>query len=269
MRDILIPDKCPSCGSTLFWTDTQVDLICLNSECPAQILNKIENFLRVLGVEELSSTTLEKFNLSKIEDVYELNKEYILSLQGFQEKKTNTILEQIRNSLINVEPSKLIAAFGISGLGIKNAQKLVKYLNQKLDKTGYDILNDFFTIDPDELILIDGFGKKTIEILKKNIGKYKELYEKLLGYGLSFSTNNNGKLNGLIIAMTGSSPDGRKRNEIERLIEQNGGENSGVSKKTDILIAENINGTSSKLKNAKKFGIKIISYEEFFDMLES
>jgi NAD-dependent DNA ligase len=65
------------------------------------------------------------------------------------------------------------------------------------------------------------------------------------------------------VAMTGKY-DKMNRKELISLIEQIGNEFvSSVTKDTDILLCEDVNGTSSKLVKAKKNGIKLISYQEF------
>lgn len=262
-----IPTQCPSCNSDLVWSDTGVDLLCENPLCPAQLLYKIENFLRVLEVEELSSTTLEKFNLTSIEDVYKLTFDYIVSLDGFQDRKATIILDQLDNSLKNVSVNKLIAAFGIPGVGIKNAEKIVNFIkkNENINDP-LKIMDKFFNASSTFFIAIDGLGNKITEKIINQRKSFYSLYTFLLKNGLTFKEISNiGTLNNLNVAMTGSSPDGRNRSVLENLIEEQGGTNCSVSKKTDILVAENPNGSSSKIKNAQKYGIKIISYSDFFE----
>lgn len=269
-----LPKECPSCGSELEWNETNIDLFCLNPLCPSQVLYKIEYFLRTLGVEEMSATTIEKFNLSSIEDVYSLlNEEYIMSLDGFQESRTTTILAQVSNSIKDVAVEKLIAAFGIPGLGTRNAEKMIEYFRQENDELEPEqAMNLFFETSPDEFLLIDGFGVKSAEKIRDLRDPFKDLYNFLIDEGLSFAEFKEGILSGHSIAMTGNASNGMKRPVIEKLIEQHGGKNGGVSKKTTILVCKDPSGNSGKLKKArenfeKNGQPKIMSYEEFFVMI--
>lgn len=263
----MIPSKCPSCNFDLVWDENNVDLLCLNIKCPAQILNKIAYFLRTLGVEEISETTLEKFNLQNIQDVYtKLTYDYIISLDGFQKRKTEIILQQLNKSIHDVHPAKLLAAFGIDGLGIKNAKKIYDFIN-KTD--GQEFFQEFFKLNKEDFLFINGIGTKNSD---KIINQRKNIYdilEFLYDIGLTFS--NEDKIHGIFTDMrftlTGASPTGDKKNIIEKLIIDNGGEHINISKNTTYLVAENINGSSTKLKKARQLNIKIISYEDFYKML--
>lgn len=258
----VVPEKCPSCGSTLVWSDTGVDLLCQNINCPAQILYKIEYFLRMLGIEELSATTLEKFNLSSIEDVYtKLSFDYIKQLDGFQDKKAKTIMDQINKSLDDVDAAQLLAAFGIPGLGIKNAIKIIGLTNE----SGKEAFEKLFTLSRSELLSIKGIGNKLIDVIFENVDYIRNTLLMLLKHGLTFKEKSNEKtlLNGMNIALTGAAPN-ITRSQLEKIIEKNGGNNTGISKKTDILVAEDVNGKSSKLKKARELGITIVTYDYLF-----
>lgn len=263
-----VPMNCPSCGNSLIWSDTGVDLICENSSCPSQILYRIEYFLRTLGVEDLSATTLEKFDLKSVEEVYtKINKEYLLSLDGFKDRKAEIIMSQIDNSLINVNVSKLLAAFGINGLGEKTAEKIVDYFKTlDAELTPKKAMNIFFSIDVDEFLNVDGIGAKSAKKIDEERRKIQKTYNFLLENGLSFAEIKKGQFEGIEIVMTGSSPDGRKRPYLEKILSDNGAKiGGGISKKTKILIAEDINGNSGKLKKAREYGTQIMSYMDFFE----
>lgn len=260
-----IPTKCPSCGSDLIWSETGVDLLCISVECPAQTLYKIEYFLKTLGVEELSATTLEKFNLNSLEEVFtKLSKDYIKSLDGFQEKRANTIYNEIQNSIKNVNSAKLLTALGIPGLGLKNAEKI----NKKLNCSGYEFFEKLYKVTLIELLSINGIGKKLADCILNNINFIRSNINMLQKYGLSFEEQAEvgTLLNGMNITMTGTAPK-MSRPQLEAIVKENGGCITGVSKKSSLLVADNIQGTSSKLKKARDLGIKIITYDDFFKML--
>jgi DNA ligase (NAD+) len=91
------------------------------------------------------------------------------------------------------------------------------------------------------------------------------VYEYLLGKGLSFDVEENKKFVGQEFALTGKGPMGRK--EITELIENNGGSVKSVSKTTNYLVCEDPESNSGKLQKAKKYGTKIISYDELLKII--
>jgi len=117
-----LPTNCPECNTELEFTNTKVDLVCPNLLCPARQLGYVEHWCRCMGIEEISIVTLEKLQVSSIMMLYELTTDYILCFEGFGARKANIILDQIEKSLDNVMPTKLIEAFGISGVGEKTAE---------------------------------------------------------------------------------------------------------------------------------------------------
>ena len=258
-----VPLECPACSAALIWSDTNIDLLCTNILCPAKILSRIEHFCRCMGIEEMSATTLEKLNLSSIEDLYELTHEYIETLDGFGSRKAEIVCFQIKNSLISVMPVKFIEACGIPGIGEKGSEAIYRTLrgNSVAEK-----LEHFFNISSTELQFINGIGKLTSMKIIDILPNIRSLYAFLINKGLVFKETDyiSTKFLNVNIALTGSSPDGRKRDELEKLLKLHGAIIGSVSSKTNILIAENPMGNSSKLKTARKYGIQIVSYEEFF-----
>lgn len=261
----IVPEKCPSCNSNLVWSETNVDLLCLNIECPAQQLYKIEYFLKTIGVEELSATTLEKFDLKSLEEVFtKLSKDFIKSLDGFQERRADIIYNEIQNSIKSVDTAKLLTSLSIPGLGLKNAEKIVK----KLNCNGYLFFESLYKVTPIELLSINGVGNKLVDCILSNVNYIESCIIMLKKYGLTFEEKAEAGtlLNGMNITMTGSAPK-MSRLQLENLIKDNGGCNTGISKKSSLLVADDIKGKSSKLKKARDLGIKIITYDEFFEML--
>jgi NAD-dependent DNA ligase len=216
-----------------------------------------------MGIEEMSAVTLEKLNLNSITALYRLTKQYIMTLDGFGSRKADIIMDQVLNSLNDVMPAKLIEAFGIPGVGEKTAEGIYRLLKGDTPEAK---MQHFMNISHDELIVVDGIGARTAANILEILPSINQLYMNLLDYGLKFkvSTLVSQKLLGLQIALTGACPDGRKRPELEKIIAMHGGINGSCSSKTNILVAEDPNGNSGKLKVARKNGTKIVSYQEFF-----
>lgn len=259
---LYLPTECPTCKSKLEFTETKVDLICTNLMCPAKLLSRIEHYCRCMGIEEISIVTLEKLELQSILMLYELTRDYITSFDGFGTRKAEIILEQISKSLDDVLPAKLIEAFGIPGVGEKTAELIYRILK---GNTTHNKIEHFLRITKEELYFVDGVGEKTAQNIITMQDEMTFIYKHLKD-DIKFKSSNvvSEKLLNKHIAMTGASPDGRTRPVLEGIIKSHGGIPGSVTKSTNILIAEDPNGSSGKLKNARKYGIQIMSYEEFF-----
>ena len=73
-----------------------------------------------------------------------------------------------------------------------------------------------------------------------------------------------------VFVITGSVEHFANRNEVKEVIESKGGKVTGsVTSKTDYLINNDVNSTSSKNKKAKELGIPIITEQEFLNMIEN
>ena len=81
-------------------------------------------------------------------------------------------------------------------------------------------------------------------------------------------TTSGSKLSGITFVITGSLNHYANRDALISVIEQNGGKVSGsVSAKTTYLINNDVESTSGKNKKAKELGVKIISEEDFMNLL--
>ena len=116
---------------------------------------------------------------------------------------------------------------------------------------------------------VNGIGDSVIAKLDQNL--IHSIYIQLYEYGFTFTSkkvkmNNNGKLAGMKVAMTGNGPYPRK--QLEDMISAAGGINGSVSKDTKILVCADPNSGSSKLEKARKFGTRIISYSELLELIK-
>ena len=124
------------------------------------------------------------------------------------------------------------------------------------------------------LVEVDGVG----EIIAVNVVEYfrneknKDIVDRLIGYGLQMSLSEEQQqalgteLEGMSIVISGVFSH-HSRDEYKLLIEQHGGKNIGsISAKTSFILAGDNMGPA-KLQKAEKLGIKIVSEEEFLDMI--
>ncbi len=248
-----IPTHCPCCGTHLRWTDTGVDLICDGVNCPDKIVYQIEHFLDCHGVEEMSAATIRSIGIDSIEELYNLDEFSLMGQEGFGTKRINTVLTQIKKTL-NTTPSNLLRSFGINGIG-----KTVS--NDITNKWGFD---ELFLVSKDQFQEIDGIGDvlsgNLINGLEDNYG----LYKYLLDNGLKFKKTDT-TMKGTVFTLTGKSE--YKRNDLIKMVEGVGGTVKGISKKSNYVVTNDINSKSGKMKKAHQYGISIITYDDFYEML--
>lgn len=243
-----IPVRCPDCkGMTALKSK---DLMCINPKCFQKNIREVSHFFTELGVDGMSTKTIENIGKTSIPEIYKLTFEDLVKIPGFGEKKALSILSEVKKTL-KTKPEKLLAAFGINLIG----SALAKQLCSKFT------FSQLFEIKDPKLI---GLGPITSETFINNIGNYLELYNYLLSIGLEFieEDENSKSLKGMKFALTGEGPI--KRKDIQKLIENLGGEVGGVHKDTNYLVTNNFDSTHDKMKVAKKYKIPVISYEDLY-----
>lgn len=257
------PVNCPVCGEILEKDEAQVALRCTNSECPATSFRAITHFasrdaMDISGLGEAIIDQLIDNNLLKdVSDIYYIKYEDLLNLERFGAKSALNLMEAIEKSKKNTL-DKLIFGLGIRHIGKKAAKILSK---------NFDDIYSLMEADVEKLNSLEDFGmimaNSVFEFFKKEktheiIKRLEEKDVNLKGQKEELLSN---KFDKMTIAVTGSFVD-YSRNDIQEMIEKNGGKfSSSVSKKTALLVAGENAG--SKLKKAEELGIKIVDIEEF------
>jgi len=264
-----MPDKCPVCGSDVVKPEGEVALRCTSMACPAQQYERIVHFASkgAMDIEGLGPAVVEKLLEKKLikdpADIYYLEYKDIFSLENFKEKSTKNLLGAIEKS--RKKPlARVLFAMGIRYVGSHTA----------------DVLSEVFP-DLDSLMSADyGDIEKIREIgpkIARSIVAFfrqeqnRKIIDKLKKAGVNFSSEKRRveerkAFAGKTFVLTGKLDD-FSRNEARCIIEGFGGRvTSSVSRETDMVLAGEDPG--SKLDDAKKFGIKIVSEEEFKKMIE-
>ena len=137
-KALAVPQVCPSCGTQLVFTDTQVDLFCPNQDnCPAQVIGRLSYFCQrqIANIVGLSEKTLEKFvvnlGIKDIPDLYQLPYDEILAMPGFGRKLVNNLEESVNQSR-NLMDYKFLAGLGIEGIGPEVAKLISDLLANKI-----------------------------------------------------------------------------------------------------------------------------------------
>ncbi len=265
-EEIIKPTVCPYCLSNL--KEVGANLFCPNVHCRPRVVAKLANFASKHGfdIEGFSEKTAgqlyDELKIEKFYDLFTLNKEKLLMLDGFKDAKANNLLNSIEKSK-DIEFPEFIYALGIDGVGTKTAKDLAKRFSS---------FNELANAKIEDFILIEDIGEIIAENLEKffldeqNIKEINALFE--LGVKIKYQKKAFGGIfSGEKVVLTGTLSE-FKRDEASKIIENLGGEIlSSVSKNTTLLLAGESAG--SKLEKAKKLGIKIIDEEQFKSMIKT
>jgi DNA ligase (NAD+) len=261
---------CPVCGVELVKLASEAKHYCPNeSGCPPQILGKIEHFVsrRAMNIEGIGEETadlmFEQGLIRNIADIYDLTKPQIVRLERMGSRSADNIIEGIAKSK-EVPFPRVLYALGIRYVGETTAKKIAMAF-RSLDA----IRNAAF----DSLLQVDEVGDRIAQSIIQYFADDNNIaiVERLKSAGLQFEieTDDNeilsDRLSGKNIVVSGNFT--RPRDELKQLIERHGGKNSsGVTSNTDYLIAGDKMGPA-KLQKAEKLGVKIISENEFMEMI--
>ncbi|MBR1808919.1 MAG: NAD-dependent DNA ligase LigA [Paludibacteraceae bacterium] len=262
---------CPECGAELVRDPEQSAWRCPNEDgCPPQLKGKIEHFVarKAMNIDGLGSETIDLFYerglLRNIADLYDLQAEQILSLEGFQQKATRNILDGIAASK-QVPWNRVLFALGIRYVGETTAKKLARRF------TSVDMLRKATS---EQLTEVEDVGVQIAESISTYFSKQDniKITERLRQAGVQLeaadasATPISDILAGQTIVISGTFQK-HSRDEYKDIIEQHGGKNTGsVSKKTDFILAGENMGPQ-KLEKARQLGIRIMSEEEFLDLI--
>ncbi|WP_202127804.1 NAD-dependent DNA ligase LigA [Clostridium sp. C2-6-12] len=265
-EEIKVPEVCPACGSHLVLNGAHY--FCENTlSCKPQMVKSIVHYAsrEAMNIEGFSEKTaeqlFEKLNIKAISDLYKLKEEELVGLEKFGPKKAQNLLEAIEKSK-DCELFAFIYALGIPNVGVKTAKDLVNRF-----KSIEGLKNATF----EELVSVQDVGdivaKGVVEFFSEE--KVIETIEELLALGITPKFNEievvENLFAGKTVVATGSLQN-YSRTEIKEKLESLGAKVAGsVSKKTDYVIAGEAAG--SKLTKAQELGVKVISEEEFEEML--
>lgn len=265
-EEIKPPTECPACGSHIILDGAHY--FCENTlSCKPQMVKSIVHYacreaMNIAGFSERTAEQLfEKLNIKSISDLYKLKEEELIGLEKFGPKKAQNLLEAIENSK-ECELHAFIYALGIPNVGVKTAKDLVSRF-----KSIEGLKNATF----EELVSVPDVGdivaQDVMSFFKEE--KVLETIDELLELGVNpkfeeVEVTENPFMGKTVVA-TGSLQN-YSRSEIKEKLESLGAKVAGsVSKKTDYVIAGEAAG--SKLTKAQELGVKVLSEEEFEEIL--
>ena len=270
VRDI--PKVCPVCGgATEIRKINDVEsLYCTNPDCQAKKIKSFTLFVSrdALNIEGLSEATLEKFIargfIHEFADIFRLSRfrEEIVELEGFGEKSYENLISSVEKAR-KTTLARVIYSLGIPNIGLSGAKLICRQLDDEVER--------LLAASEEELAAIDGVGP----VIAASFTGYfadpekRERFFRLLSE-LTLEKEETAAvqdLKGKVFVVTGSLTHFSNRAELKDLIEKRGGKVTGsVTGKTDYLINNDTESSSSKNKKARELGIPVISEEEFLKL---
>ncbi len=265
------PSCCPECGTPLIRVEGEAAWRCPNETgCPPQIKGKIEHFVsrKAMDIEGLGEETIDllyqKGLLHNIADIYSLRQADIAAQERLGDKSAQNILDGIEASK-KVPWSRVLFALGIRMVGETTAKKIARV---------YNTIDSLQWATAEQLCAIEDVGPQIAENIVRYFEDIRnlEILDRLRQAGLQMEGEAaaepaSDKLAGMSIVISGTFSL-HSRDEYKAMIEAHGGKNVGsVSKKTTFILAGENMGPE-KLKKAEALGIRLMSEEEFLEMIK-
>lgn len=276
-----VPEFCPVCGGRTELKDEEgvQTLYCTNPDCMAKKIKLLTHFVSrdAMNITGLSEMTLEKFvgenMIHELSDVFKLkyHREKIVSLEGFGEKSYNNLIESIDKAR-ETTAVRVLYSLGIANIGLATAKLICRFFDNDIER--------ITKAKPDELTQIDGVGEVMAGVFAdyfnkdENLRTLEHLLREVHIENAEANANDEGSseggntISGLTFVVTGDVEKFKNRRELSDFIESKGGKVTGsVTGKTDYLINNDLTSNSGKNKKAKELGIKIISENEFLELV--
>lgn len=263
---------CPECGTPLKRIEGEAAWFCPNEKgCPPQIKGRIEHFIsrKAMNIEGLGSETIGQFYslglVKDASDLYTLQPDVIAGLERMGERSAQNIVDAVKQSC-SVPFERVLFALGIRYVGETVAKKLALALHS---------IDRIIEATTEDLIRIGDIGVRIAQSVVAYFSDEDNLrfVERLRQYGVQMQiteerlSERTDKLSGATIVISGTFTH-HSRDEYKALIEQHGGINTGsVSGKTTYILAGENMGPA-KLEKARKLGVRILSEEEFLEMIQ-
>jgi len=264
--EFTMPTHCPVCGEPVSRPEGEAVTRCVNARCPAQALEHIIHWasktaMDIDGLGEKLATRLFDLGLIKdAADVYDLEAEELVPLEGFAEKSAQNLIRAIEKSKDQPFP-RVLYALGIRHVGAVTAALIAGRFS------GEDLMRD---VEVEQLTEINGVGGVVARAVIEYFGleDNRDLVRRLMQRGLDFERDSTGPTEGPLlgkrVVITGTLQRPRSY-FVERLEAAGGTFTSSVSKNTDYVLAGEEAG--SKLDKARELGVPVLDEAGFEELL--
>lgn len=262
------PQTCPDCGTPLMRDEAEAKSFCPNqSGCPTQIKGRLIHFLsrKAMNVIAGDATIEQLFNKAlvwNVADFYELEKDHLLTLDGWKERSAERFLSSLEESK-KTPFERVLYALGIRYVGEATARSVARHFGN---------IDAIASATVERLLEVEDVGQVIAESIYEFFHDETNLetIERLKQHALKFEADDAPKklsaaLDGMTIVISGNFSI--SRDEMKALIAAHGGKNSSsISKKTRYLLAGDKPGPE-KIKKAEAAGVDIISEKDLMSML--
>ncbi len=264
-------EDCPECGTSLIRNEGEAQHYCPNTAgCPPQIIGRIQHFIsrKAMDIEGLGGETVALLVsnglIQNYADLYELTVEQVIPLERMAEKSAENLVAGVAASK-SIPFERVLFALGIRYVGETVAKKLAKH---------YKNIDALAAASVEDLVSVDEIGDRIAESVISFFSSEENngIIERLKSHGVQLAisaeklANQTNVLLGNTFVVSGVF-EKVSRNELKKLIEDNGGKVSGsISGKTSYVVAGESMGPSKRTK-AEDLGVPIITEDDFLEMI--
>lgn len=268
-RPVDFPVECPDCHTPLRRGEGEAKWFCPNTDgCPMQIKGRLLHFMsrKAMNIIAGDATVDQLYNLGLAHtpaDLYDLKASQLMTLEGWKEKSAKRFIDSLRES-VKVPFERVLFALGIRYVGEQTAREVARHFGD---------IDAIAAASEEELAAVKDVGDVIAGSIFEYMSDARHAIEiqRLRGYGLKFAVDGGAQsvlsdtLKDLTIVVSGNFSCSRET--LKDLIVRHGGRNSAsVSAKTSFLLA-GIKPGPEKVKKCQELGIRIVSEDEFWEML--
>jgi DNA ligase (NAD+) len=263
--------NCPECNTLLERKEGEAQHYCPNTDgCPPQIIGRIQHYIsrKAMDIEGLGSETVALLVTNKLiknyADLYTLTSQQLMPLERMAEKSAENLVAGVKASK-EIPFERVLFALGIRYVGETVAKKLAKHY-KSIDSLAMASEEDLITVDE----IGDRIAQSVVAFFASEVNRI--LIERLRSHGVQLEISaeklagQTDRLGGSTFVVSGVF-NKVSREELKKLIEDNGGKvSSSISSKTAYVVAGDNMGPSKKTK-AEGLGVPIITEDEFLEMI--
>ncbi len=252
------PAHCPSCGTATVKPEGSVFTTCPNMQCPARQWQLLKHFASqgAMDIEGLGEETVGRLQreglVTTAADFYRLTPERLMELEGVGEISANRLVDAIARS--KERPfGRVLFGIGLQEVGAITGRNLARQFRS---------MDALLAASPEQIAQTPGVGPKMAQTIHDQLAdpQFRAFVEDLRAQGVQLEVEGpppgEGPLSGRTFVLTGTLPSLTREEATERILGAGGRVTSGVSKKTDYVVAGDSPG--SKLEKAERLGVPVL-----------
>jgi len=285
-KEFIFPEVCPECGAHAIREEDEAVRRCTGGlSCPAQAVERLKHFVsrEAFNIEGLGAKIIEDFYKEKIitrpDDIFTLEErnggDDLFSASGglHLENKEGWGLKSVQNLFASInERRKISLPRFIYALGIRQVGSATALLIAKNYTSFQSFAHAMQNADTAKLLSIDGIGEAMAEDIvaffaePHNLTIVSNLQQHITIEDFVDMNDYTSLISGKTVVFTGTL-ETLTRAEAKAKASAKGAKVAGsVSLHTDFVVMGTDAG--SKAKKAQELGVKILSEQEFLDLIK-